>query len=243
MKIIKVKNYEEMSKRAAFIIASQVSIKEDSVLGLATGSTPIGTYKQIINIYNDKLIDFKNITTYNLDEYYDLSEENEQSYRCFMNQNLFNHINIDKKNTFVPNGKAENPEKECKRYDSLVEKSGNIDLQILGIGSNAHIGFNEPDDKFAKGTHLVDLKQETIDANARFFKSKEEVPKKAISMGMKNIMAAKKVILLASGENKAQAIKSTIEGPINPLVPASILQLHPDVTFILDEEAASRLDK
>lgn len=243
MKIIKVKNYEEMSKRAAFIIASQVSIKEDSVLGLATGSTPIGTYKQIINIYNDKLIDFKNITTYNLDEYYDLSEENEQSYRCFMNQNLFNHINIDKKNTFVPNGKAENPEKECKRYDSLVEKSGNIDLQILGIGSNAHIGFNEPDDKFAKGTHLVDLKQETIDANARFFKSKEEVPKKAISMGMKNIMAAKKVILLASGENKAQAIKSTIEGPINPSVPASILQLHPDVTFILDEEAASRLDK
>ncbi|MGO1368136.1 MAG: glucosamine-6-phosphate deaminase [Senegalia sp. (in: firmicutes)] len=243
MKIIKVKNYEEMSKRAAFIIASQVSIKEDSVLGLATGSTPIGTYKQIINIYNDKLIDFKNITTYNLDEYYDLSEENEQSYRCFMNQNLFNHINIDKKNTFVPNGKAENPEKECKRYDSLVEKSGNIDLQILGIGSNAHIGFNEPDDKFAKGTHLVDLKQETIDANARFFKSKEEVPKKAISMGMKNIMAAKKVILLASGENKAQAIKSTIEGPINPSVPASILQLHPDVTFILDEDAASRLNK
>ncbi|MGO3167945.1 glucosamine-6-phosphate deaminase [Senegalia sp. (in: firmicutes)] len=243
MNIIKVKNYDEMSKRAAFIVASQVSIKEDSVLGLATGSTPIGTYKQIINIYNDKLIDFKNITTYNLDEYYDLSEENEQSYRCFMNQNLFNHINIDKKNTFVPNGKAENPEKECKRYDSLVEKSGNIDLQILGIGSNAHIGFNEPDDKFAKGTHLVDLKQETIDANARFFKSKEEVPKKAISMGMKNIMAAKKVILLASGENKAQAIKSTIEGPINPSVPASILQLHPDVTFILDEDAASRLNK
>lgn len=243
MKIIKVKNYDEMSKRAAFIVASQVSLKDNSVLGLATGSTPLGAYKEIINMYNENLIDFRNITTFNLDEYYGLSGEDDQSYRYFMNENLFNHINIDKENTFIPNGKAENTELESKKYDELVEENGNIDLQILGIGSNAHIGFNEPDDKFASGTHLVDLKEETIEANSRFFETKEEVPKKAISMGMKNIMKAKKVILLASGENKADAIKKTIEGDITPSVPASILQLHPDVTFILDEEAASKLNK
>lgn len=242
MKIIKVKDYEEMSKKAAFIVASQVSINDNSVLGLATGSTPLGTYKEIINMYNEDLIDFSNITTFNLDEYYGLSGEDNQSYRYYMNENLFNHINIDKENTFIPNGKAKDPQLESGRYDELVEQSGDIDLQILGIGSNAHIGFNEPCDIFASGTHLVDLNDETIKANSRFFDSIEEVPKKAISMGMKNIMRAKKIILLACGKDKADAIKNTIEGGITPLVPASILQLHPDVTFIIDEAASSKLN-
>jgi glucosamine-6-phosphate deaminase len=241
MKIIKVKDYESMSKKAAFILASQVNIKDDSVLGLATGSTPLGMYKEVIKIYKERLIDFSNITTFNLDEYYGLSGEDNQSYRYYMNQNLFDHINIDKQNAFIPNGKTDSPELESNNYDKLVEQKGNIDLQVLGIGSNAHIGFNEPDKKFASGTHLVDLNEETIKANSRFFNSLDEVPKKAISMGMKNIMRAKKIILLASGIDKAEAIKNTIKGDIIPEVPASILQLHPDVTFIIDEEAASKL--
>lgn len=232
MKYIEVESYEELSEKAAEIIAAQVIEKPESVLGLATGSSPLGTYKCLV----DKELDFSKSVSINLDEYVGLTGENDQSYRYFMNENLFSKINIRKEYTFVPNGCAEDAEKECKEYDERIEKFGGIDIQLLGIGLDGHIGFNEPDDVFTKETHIVELDPSTIEANARFFKSEEEVPRKAITMGMGGIMGAKKVLLIANGKNKEEIVKKAFFGPITPKIPASILQLHPDVTVIYSKK-------
>ncbi|KOR27063.1 glucosamine-6-phosphate deaminase [Clostridium sp. L74] len=242
MRIIVVDNYEEMSKKAATMVASQVILKPDSVLGLATGDTPIGMYREIINIYKNQNLNFSRVKTFNLDEYYGLSKDNNQSYYYFMMNNLFNHVNINKDNINIPNGMMNHIEKECEEYESSIVKAGGIDLQVLGIGVNGHIGFNEPGESFEAETHLVNLDKKTIESNSRFFGSKDEVPTRAISMGIKTILHSKKIILLACGQNKADAIFKTIKGKITPNVPASILQLHKDLVFIVDKEAASKLD-
>lgn len=241
MMIYKVKSYEEMSKKAASIIASQIIIKPDSVLGLATGSSPVGTYQNLIELYKKGYIDFSRITSINLDEYKGLEPTNDQSYRYFMNTNLFDHVNIDKKATFVPDGLEMDSDKACGDYEKIIESYGGIDLQLLGIGRNGHIGFNEPGPAFIKDTHCTDLTQSTIDANKRFFASEEDVPHQAYSMGIGSIMKAKKILLIACGEDKADAMAKTINGPITPEVPASILQLHKDVVIIADEAALSKL--
>lgn len=243
MRVIIVKNYEEMSIKAAKMVSSQVLLNPKSILGLATGSTPVGMYKELTRLFEANELDFSEVVTFNLDEYYGLNKDNPQSYHYFMMENLFQHVNINKENISIPNGIANDTEKECSDYDTKIEKAGGIDLQVLGIGSNAHIGFNEPDINFEVGTHLVNLDESTIEANSRFFNSIEEVPTNAISMGMKTIMQSRQIILLASGANKAEAIKNAIEGKLIPEVPASILQLHPNVTVILDEAAASMLQK
>ncbi|MBO5199230.1 MAG: glucosamine-6-phosphate deaminase [Lachnospiraceae bacterium] len=232
MKIIEAKSYEDMSRKAANIISAQVICKPDSVLGLATGSTPIGTYKQLIDWYHKGDVDFSEVTSVNLDEYAGLDETNDQSYRYFMNHNFFDHINIRKEYTYVPNGLAEDLEAEGRRYDELIESLGGIDLQLLGIGHNGHIGFNEPTDEFVTGTHVVSLGESTIQANARFFASADEVPKKAITMGIRAILQAKKVVLVANGTDKKEIVERAVYGPVTPKVPASILQLHPDCTVI-----------
>lgn len=243
MRVIVVDNYEEMSKKAAVMVASQIHLDPKSILGLATGSTPIGMYKALIDMYKNDELDFSEVTSFNLDEYYGLEPSNNQSYAYFMNENLFKHINIDRSKVYIPNGLAKDVEKECHEYDFLIDSMGGIDIQILGIGSNGHIGFNEPNINFEARTHLVELDEQTIKDNARFFDSIEAVPTKAISMGIKTIMQSKKIVLLASGANKAEAIRKTIEGKITSDLPASILQIHKDVVFILDKEAASALTK
>lgn len=242
MKIYKLKNYDEMSKKAANIVAAQVIMKPDCVLGLATGSTPEGLYKQLIEKYTNEDVDFSEVKSANLDEYKGLSRDNDQSYYYYMNEHLFKHINIKLENTNIPNGMAFDGETEGLRYDNILKDLGGVDLQVLGIGNNGHIGFNEPDAEFAKGTHCVALAESTIAANARFFANKEDVPKFAYSMGIKTIMQARKIILLASGKSKADAMYKTICGPITPQVPASILQLHNNVVIVADEEALSCID-
>lgn len=232
MKFITVDTYEKLSRQAANIISAQVIIKPDSVLGLATGSSPLGTYKQLIEWYNKGDIDFSGVTTVNLDEYVGLDGTNMQSYRYFMNSNFFNHINIDINNTFVPNGCATDLADEGRNYDKYIEKSGGIDLQLLGIGLDGHIGFNEPDKYFVKSTHVVNLHESTIKANSRFFEDINMVPKQAITMGMVSIMQAKKILLIASGKAKLDILEKAFYGPITPEIPASILQLHPDITVI-----------
>ncbi|MBE6766505.1 MAG: glucosamine-6-phosphate deaminase [Clostridia bacterium] len=232
MRIIHTENYEQLSRQAANIISAQIISKPNCVLGLATGSTPIGTYKELISRFENKDIDFSEVTTVNLDEYCGLTPDNDQSYRYFMNTNLFNHVNVDMAKTNVPSGIADDPQAECERYDNLIESLGGIDLQLLGIGHNGHIGFNEPDDKFTKETHIVKLGDSTIEANSRFFDSYDDVPKSAITMGIKAIMNAKKVLLVASGKDKQEILKKSLFGPITPNVPASILQLHPDLTVV-----------
>ena len=239
MKVIITVNYEEMSKKAAEIVKKQIKEKPNTVLGLATGSTPLGMYKHLIEMYKRGEIDFSNVITFNLDEYIGLSPDHPQSYHYFMFHNFFNHINIKKENVHIPNGIAEDLEEECRKYEEEIEKAGGIDLQILGIGINGHIGFNEPDESIETKTHVVTLTEKTINANKRFFKSAEEVPRKAITMGLGSIMKAKKIVLLASGKNKAEAIKETIKGQLTTKVPATVLALHPDVTIIIDKEAAS----
>ena len=239
MRIYEAKDYNDLSRKAANIISAQIIMKPDAVLGLATGSTPIGTYKQLIEWYEKGDLDFKEIKTINLDEYKGIGPENEQSYYHFMRTNLFDHINIDLANTNIPNGLEEDIEKECARYDDIINQSGGIDLQLLGIGCNGHIGFNEPGISFDKSTHCVRLADNTIQANARFFESIEDVPKYAYSMGIKNIMQAKSILLVASGENKAKALYEALYGPITPAVPASVLQLHNNVSIVADEEALS----
>lgn len=235
MKIIRVQNYDKLSSLAAGIIGAQVILKPNCVLGLATGSSPIGTYNKLAQAYKNGELDFSGVTSVNLDEYVGLTGDNDQSYRYFMNTNLFSKINIPIENTHVPDGCAKDPKKECSDYDALIEGLGGIDLQLLGIGLNGHIGFNEPDSHYAKGTHLVDLDASTIEANSRFFESIDDVPKQALTMGMLAIMQAKKVLLIANGKNKADIIEKAFNGPITPEVPASILQLHPDVTVIYSE--------
>lgn len=243
MRIIVCKNYEEMSKKAAQMILSQITLKPNSVLGLATGSTPIGMYENLVDMYKHGVADFSEVTTFNLDEYYQLPRTNDQSYHYFMHDNLFNHINVKPQNVNIPNGMTNDVEGECTKYDADIKASGGIDIQVLGIGHNAHIGFNEPTISFEKGTHLVDLKESTIEANARFFDSIVDVPKKAVTMGTGSIFKAKKIMLLASGEGKAEAIYNTVYGKVTPEVPSSILQFHNDIVLIVDEAAASKLNK
>lgn len=237
------KDYETLSKKAATIFASQVNLKPESVLGLATGSSPIGMYKELIKMNKAGEVDFSKVSSFNLDEYYPLEETNEQSYRYFMNQNLFKDINIDISRTHVPNGNAADIEKEAADYDKAVADAGGIDLQVLGIGGNGHIGFNEPDSTFVLPTHVVNLKEDTIKANSRFFATIDDVPKRAISMGIGTIFAARSILLVASGKGKAEAIKATLEGNPDPMVPASVLKLHSNVYFVIDEEAASLLEE
>lgn len=241
MRIIVAANYDEMSKKAADIVASQIILKPESVVGLATGGTPVGFYNELIKIHKDGKFSFKEVKTFNLDEYYGLDKDNTQSYHYYMMKNLFNHIDINIENINIPSGTAKDIEVECKAYEARIKNAGGIDIQVLGIGTNGHIGFNEPDVKFEAITHLVKLDEETIEANSRFFNSIEEVPKSAISMGIKTIMHAKKIVLLASGIEKAKVIERMMNGDITPDLPASILQLHPDVTLILDKDAASEL--
>jgi glucosamine-6-phosphate deaminase len=241
MRVIKVKDYEEMSSVAASMVSGQVMLKPESVLGLATGDTPLGMYQNLINMYEQGTIDFSEVTTFNLDEYYGIPKTNHQSYYYYMMENFFQHININKENINIPNGMAEDIEKECKNYENKIKKINGIDLQILGIGVNGHIGFNEPDVNFEAETHLVMLDEKTIQSNARFFESIEEVPTKAISMGIKTIISSRKIVLLANGRGKAEAVEQMVKGKISPEMPASILQLHKDVTVIVDEEAGSRL--
>ena len=241
MKIYVADDYKGMSRKAASIIASQVTLKPNSVLGLATGSTPIGMYEQLVEWHKNGELDFSAVKTVNLDEYVGLAPEHDQSYRYFMNDNLFNHVNIDKANTHVPNGLAADPAAECARYDSVVEEMGGVDIQVLGMGHNGHIGFNEPADHFPLGTNLVDLQESTINANARFFASKDEVPKQAMTMGIHTIMKAKKILVVVNGEGKADIVKKAFTGPVTPQVPASILQLHPDVVLVGDKAALSKI--
>ncbi len=241
MRLIVVKDYEELSAAAARFMAGQIFFKPNSVLGLATGSTPLGMYRQLVLLHQKIGLDFSQIQSFNLDEYIGLAEDDENSYHYFMEENLFRHINIKRENIHIPDGNARDIDAECRAYDERIERSGGIDLQVLGIGNNAHIGFNEPDIKFEATTHRVELDDETLEANARFFSSIYEVPRFAISMGIKTIMHAQKVLLLANGRNKAEAIRRTVKGAIRPDAPASILQLHRDVTLILDEAAAERL--
>ena len=241
MRIIVCENYEEVSKKAAQMILSQVTLKPNSVLGLATGSTPIGMYENLVKLNKSGDIDFSEVRTFNLDEYYNLPKESDQSYHYFMYQNLFNHININPANIHIPNGMTNDVDAECERYDSLIKEAGGVDIQVLGIGNNAHIGFNEPTVNFEKGTHLVELEESTIEANSRFFDNIEDVPKKAITMGVGSIFKSKKILLIATGENKAEAIYNTVYGKVVPEVPASILQFHSDIVLILDKDAAKLL--
>lgn len=243
MKIIEATNYQDLSRKAANIISAQIILKPNCVLGLATGSSPIGTYKQLIDWYNKGDIDFSQVKSVNLDEYMGLAPDNPQSYYYFMYENFFKHINIDLKKVHIPNGMEEDIEKECSHYDQLISSLGGVDLQLLGLGNNGHIGFNEPYESFNRTTHCVELAQSTIEANARFFKTTEEIPRYAYTMGIGNIMNANRIILIVSGSEKAQILKEVIEGAILPSIPASILQLHKDITVIADKEAASLLTK
>lgn len=241
MKIISAPDYQSMSRKAANIISAQVILFPRSVLGLATGSTPLGVYKQLIEWYCKGDVDFSEVRSINLDEYCALSSEHPQSYRYYMNHNFFEHINIRPENTNLPNGLAEDYEAECKRYDRLITDIGSIDLQLLGIGHTGHIGFNEPADAFDKMTHRVKLNQKTIDANSRFFQSLDEVPKYAITMGIKSIMQSKKLLLVANGSEKADILEKALFGPVTPEIPASIIQLHPDLTVVADAAALSKI--
>lgn len=239
MRVVRANDYEDMSRKAANIISAQVILKPDSVLGLATGTTPIGAYKQLA-VWNQKGdCDFSQVSTYNLDEYRGLTHEDPQSYHYFMRQNFFDHINIDINNTHVPDGANPNAEGACAAYDKIVADAGYPDLQLLGLGQNGHIGFNEPDESFSKGTHMVNLTESTIKANSRLFEREEDVPRQAYTMGVQTIMYARMILMIASGENKAQAVHDMIYGPVTPACPASILQLHHHCIVIADEAALS----
>ncbi len=229
------KNYDEMSLFIAKEIAQTVNEKKNCVLGLATGSTPVGAYKELCSMYEKGEVDFKDVTTFNLDEYYGLSPENDQSYRYFMEENLFSKINVKKENINIPLGLAKDVEKECDGYDERIDKAGGIDLQLLGIGENGHIGFNEPDAKLVSKTHLTDLTESTIEVNSRFFEKKEDVPTKALTMGMGSILKAKKIIIAANGKNKKAAVDAVRSGLIDTMCPATLLNLHPNVIFAIVE--------
>ena len=242
MRIYQEKDYNAVSRRAASIITAQVVSKPDCVLGLATGSTPIGAYKQLIEWHKQGDLSFSEVRSVNLDEYFGLAPTHDQSYRYFMQTNLFDHVDIVPENTNVPNGLAQDAAAECARYEQVVAGLGYADLQLLGMGRNGHIGFNEPCDEFPVATHLVDLTQSTIDANARFFASANDVPRQALTMGVGTIMRARSILVMVSGADKAEAVRKTVMGPVTPEVPASILQLHPNVTLIGDEAALSGLN-
>ena len=239
MNIIRAKDYQDMSRKAANIISAQIIMKPDCVLGLATGSTPVGTYRQLIEWYEKGDLDFSRVSTVNLDEYRGLAHMDPQSYYYFMQENLFDHVNIDKAATHVPDGTNPDAADACAKHEQIIKSLGGIDLQLLGLGNNGHIGFNEPGAAFEKETHLVDLAESTIRANARFFTSIDEVPKQAYTMGIRTIMQAKKILVVVSGESKADIVSRAFFGPVTPEVPASILQMHPDVTVVCDEAALS----
>ncbi|MBQ6679193.1 MAG: glucosamine-6-phosphate deaminase [Lachnospiraceae bacterium] len=237
MKILRARDYTHMSRQAANIISAQVILKPDAVLGLATGSSPVGVYEQLIDWYRKGDLDFSLVRTVNLDEYLGLSGSDPQSYRYFMDRHFFDHINIDRANTFVPDGLAPDAAAECSRYDALIRRLGGIDLQLLGLGHNGHIGFNEPDEVFTKGTHMVTLSESTLRANRRFFEREEDVPRFACTVGICDIMQARRIVMVVSGADKADIIREAFFGPVTPHVPASILQLHRDFTLVADEEA------
>ena len=240
MRVIKTKDYADMSRKAANIISAQVILKPDCVLGLATGSTPIGTYDQLVDRYENGDLDFSRVNSVNLDEYRGLDKDNDQSYRYFMNKHLFSRVNIDVAHTYVPDGSEPDSSKACADYEAIIENFGGIDLQLLGLGHNGHIGFNEPTDHFPKNTHCVDLAESTINANKRFFEKEEDVPRQAYTMGIGTIMRAKSILVVVSGADKAEILNKVINGPITPEVPASILQLHPNATIVADEAALSK---
>ena len=241
MQIHIFENAAQVGQAAATLIAAQVLSKPDSVLGLATGSTPIPTYQELSRLCKAGVVDFSRVRSFNLDEYCNLPVDHEQSYHSFMKDNLFDHINIDISNTRVPDGNAADPQEECVNYDAAIRAAGGIDVQVLGIGRNGHIGFNEPGDAFVYGCHIVNLTQSTIEANRRFFESEADVPRQAISLGVGSIINARKILLLATGADKAQAIRDSIYGDINPQTQASILRTHSDVIFLLDKAAAGLL--
>lgn len=241
MRVIKAENYQEMCRKAANLLSAQVILKPNSVLGLATGSTPIGIYERLAEMNKSGDIDFSETVSFNLDEYVGLGPDNPQSYRWFMNDNLFRHINILPENTSVPNGLAADTEKECERYEAAISQYNGIDMQLLGLGHNGHIGFNEPGTEFKTMTHCVSLTESTIQANKRFFENEEDVPRFALTMGIRTIMQARRVILVVSGEGKAQIVKEAFGGPVTPLVPASVLQLHSDFVLIGDADALKEL--
>ena len=239
MKLISAKDYEAMSRQAANIIAAQIILKPNCVLGLATGGTPVGTYKELVAKYEAGELDFSGVKTVNLDEYVGLDGSSDQSYIYFMKSNLFDHVNIDQSFTNVPRGIVEDADAECERYEALIASYGGIDLQLLGLGPNGHIGFNEPEDHFPVTTHKVTLTDATIQANKRFFEKEEDVPRYAYTMGIGTIMKAKKILMVVNGKGKAEIVKRAFFGPVTPEVPASILQLHPDFTLVADEDALS----
>lgn len=237
MRVIVCENYEQVSKEAAKIIAAQVHLKPNCVLGLATGSTPVGAYNELVDMYKKGEIDFKDVTTFNLDEYYPITRDNDQSYYYFMHDNLFNYINIPEESIHVLNGEVTDPEKECKDYEKCIEEHGGIDLQLLGIGRNGHIAFNEPDENLVADTHVTALTDDTIDANARFFADIKDVPTKSLTMGMASIMKARKILILINGAGKAQALKKLLSGEISTMCPATMLNMHSNVVVICDKEA------
>jgi len=241
MKIYCTENYQQMSRTAANIISAHVTLNPSCVLGLATGSTPIGMYQQLIERYNNGDLDFSQVKSVNLDEYVGLAPTHDQSYRYFMQTNLFDHVNIDVANTNVPNGLAADPDAECQRYNQVIRDLGGIDIQVLGMGHNGHIGFNEPSEAFELETHVVDLQESTIQANSRFFASKDDVPRQAMTMGIQSIMMARQILVVVSGEDKADIVKKAFAGPVMPQVPASILQMHPNVVLVGDRAALSKL--
>lgn len=241
MKIYKEKDYDAVSLVAAQLVANQIKEKEDSILGLATGSSPVGMYKELVDMYNAGEISFKKIRTVNLDEYAGLADDDVNSYHYFMNQHLFSKVDINPANTHLPNGIATDPDAECASYEAMVQSLGGVDLQVLGLGENGHIGFNEPGTPFTMETHLVDLTESTIRANSRLFEKIEDVPRQAYSMGIKTIMSAKRILLIVTGTAKADALAKVLTGPVTEAVPGSVLQTHPDVTVICDEAAASQL--
>ena len=241
MKVVVTKDYTEMCKLASRIFAAQITLKPYSVLGLATGYTPVGMYKELIQMYNEGRVDFSHVKTVNLDEYAGLNGDNDQSYRYFMQDNLFDHVDIDVEKTHVPDGSMEDAQAACDAYEHAIAQAGGVDLQLLGLGHNGHIGFNEPCDSFPVTTHCVELTESTIQANSRLFDSADEVPREAYTMGIGTIMKARKILLVVNGAGKAEIVRDVLRGPVVPQVPASILQLHPDVTVVLDKEAAAAL--
>ena len=237
MRVIVCEDYAELSLQGAKLIASQILLKPDCVLGLATGSTPIGVYENLIRMNQAGEVDFRDVTTFNLDEYYPMSPENPQSYRYFMDHQFFDHINIDQAKTFIPNGQTDDPERECQAYEEKIAAYGGIDFQLLGIGQNGHIGFNEPDDNLNVETHMTDLTKSTIEANSRFFETIDDVPKMALTMGIATILKSRRICLLASGLSKYEIVQALLTNDINTNVPATMLKVHPDVTLICDREA------
>ncbi len=242
MKIYRAKDYNDMSRKAANLISAQIIMNPNCVLGLATGSSPVGTYRQLVEWYEKGDLDFSEVITVNLDEYKGLTRDNSQSYYYFMNENLFSKVNINKNKTFLPDGTEPDSNVACHNYNEILRAVGEPDLQLLGLGHNGHIGFNEPGDVFSTETHCIDLSEQTIKANARFFETEAEVPRQAYTMGIKTIMSAHKILIIVSGADKADIVKTAFFGPITPQVPASILQLHRNVILVADEAALSKCE-